>query len=300
MRKVYGWSVAGVVLFGGLAVGQGTQPSTNNQIKPGQGQPIQNQQNQNQQNQVRPGVAGGNQQVQQSQQGQQSQRNADQEVAALIAACNRNEVEIAKFAMSRLKSDEAKEVATLMIKDHTAGAEKFAKWAGTTNTSIRSEGREEGRGNDGDRREERRDSDRNDNREGARANPATTPNNPAARVAVQGTTIQPNTQPGNAGQPRVALRPVSGQLNWSQVHQEVAAEGLESCKKELSRYEGNDFDKAFLGHQLGAHMMAATQLKVLRNHVSSELASEIDDAHATTEKHIKHLREVMDEKKDQK
>jgi hypothetical protein len=97
------------------------------------------------------------------------------------------------------------------------------------------------------------------------------------------------------------MKPTTGgPLNWEAVHQEIAREGLESCKKELSRYEGNDFDKAFLGHQLGAHMMSATQLKVLRNHVSSQLASEIDAAHSTTEEHIKHLRKVMDEKKDEK
>jgi hypothetical protein len=120
-------------------------------------------------------------------------------------------------------------------------------------------------------------------------------------VAVQGNAVQPNLQPGTTAQPRIALKPaMAGHLDWSTIHQEIADESLRGCKEELSRYEGKEFDKAFLGHQLGAHLKAATELKVLSRHVSGQLASEIETAHATTEKHIKHLRELMDEKKDEK
>ena len=98
----------------------------------------------------------------------------------------------------------------------------------------------------------------------------------------------------------MALKPATSGLDWVALHQEIADEGLASCKKELSRYEGNEFDKAFLGHQIGGHLMAAANLKVLKRHASSQLGSEIDEALAGTESHLKKIRDLMEEKKDEK
>jgi predicted outer membrane protein len=120
--------------------------------------------------------------------------------------------------------------------------------------------------------------------------------NPNARNAPGATTAQNQ----GAGQPHTALKPAGGGLNWAAIHQEVCDQGLEDCKKELSRYEGNEFDKAYLGQQIAAHGMMLTKLKVLKRHASSELGSEIDDAVATAESHLKHIRSVMDEKKEEK
>ncbi len=246
MRNVFRWSVLSVVLLSGIAAAQETRPSAPATTQPGV-------------------------QV-------QGHQNADQQIATIIAGCNRNEVEIAKFALPKLQSSEAKEIATTLIKDHTAAADKFAKWAGQAanhNTGIRSGVREGGVDRPEGKREERRE----ERREGARteANPAAAPNTPAtARAAM-----------------------TSG-LNWLAVHQEMGEECLASCKKELSRYEGNDFDKAFLGHQIAGHMKSAVELKVFRRHASSELATEIDEALATTETHLKHIRATMEEKKDEK
>ena len=278
MRNVTNWSVVGLVLFGGVALAQ--QPGQPN-VRPGvQPQP--------QQPQVRQQVPG-------QQPGQQNaqQQQSDQQIAALIAACNRNEVEISRFALDKIKSSEVKEIATTMMKDHTAAAEKFSKWAGPagsfhSGSPDGADRREEGRREDGPR-----DNDRSEIKPGT-INPA--PNAPGTRPAAPGVAAAP-------GNPATvtALKPaMGGHLNWTVIHQEIAAEGLASCKKELSRYEGNEFDKAFLGSQLGAHLKAATELKVLKRHASSQLAAEIDDALATTEEHTKHLRDAMEEKKDEK
>lgn len=281
MRNVCGWSAVGLMVLGSFAAAQQTQPRQPN-VRPGTqpGQP----------GVVQPGVnqPGANQ--------QQQHQQADQQIAAVIAICNRNEVETAKFAMPKLQSSEAKEIATMLIKDHTEAANKFSKWAGqTTNVNTSAQpttgNREEGRREEG-RREERRE-DRRDNDQ-SRAAPATAPNNAAANNAA------PNNATAANQQPRVALKPATGGLDWVAVHQEVAEESLASCKKELSRYEGNEFDKAFLGHQLGGHLMTVANLKVLKRHASSQLGSEIDDALATTESHLKKLRDLMEEKKDEK
>lgn len=308
MRKVFGWSAVSLLVLGGVASAQVVQPRQPN-VRPGT-QPG----NVQQPGTVQPGNAqrqpGGNQ----NQQHQHQQ--SDQQIAEVIVACNRAEVEMAKFAMPKLQSSEAKEIATMLIKDHTETANKFSKWAGqggTVNTSTQSGvgSREEGR-----REENRNDEGRNDRRDDdqSRTAPKATATAASQTALQQGAapgqpanqpgTIRPGqpTQPGQpaANQPRVALKPATGGLDWVAIHREVANECLESSKKELSRYDGNEFDKAFLGHQTGGHLASIANLKVLKRHASSELGSEIDGAIEGAESHLKKLRELMEEKKDEK
>ncbi len=255
MRNVCGWSVVSLMVLSGLASAQQTQPRQPN---------------------VRPGTQPGFQQPPVA--GQQQHQQSDQQIAAVIAICNRNEVATAKFAMDKLQSSEAKEIAAMLVKDHTETANKFSKWAGPA-ANVNTGAQPAAGTRETDRREERLDNEQ------SRTAPATKPNNPA---------IASNQQP------HVALKPATGGLDWVALHQELADEGLASCKKELSRYEGNEFDKAFLGHQIGGHLMAAANLKVLRRHASSQLGAEINEALAGTESHLKKIRDLMEEKKDEK
>jgi predicted outer membrane protein len=318
MRKVFGWSAVSLLVLGGVANAQVVQPRQPN-VRPGT-QPG----NVQQPGAVQPGNAqrqpGGNQ----NQQHQHQQ--SDQQIAEVIVACNRAEVEMAKFAMPKLQSSEAKEVATMLIKDHTETANKFSKWAGqganvNTSTQPGAGSREEGRREDGRREENRNEEGRNDRRDDdqSRTAPAAAPNATAAAAnqtalqqgaaqpgqpANQPGTIRPGqpAQPGQpaANQPHVALKPATGGVDWVAIHREVANECVESSKKELSRYDGNEFDKAFLGHQTGGHLASIANLKVLKRHASSELGSEIDGAIEGAESHLKKLRELMEEKKDEK
>jgi predicted outer membrane protein len=249
----------------------------------------------------------------------QNQRS-DQEIAHMIVGGNRNEVEIAKFARDRLQSKEAKEVATMMIKDHTEALQKFSRLAGMPAGSGAAGSDERGSADGVNRNDRRAGEEKKTDRP-----TATSATNPSNAGANSGNTSPAGTVPNNAaGGPggvanataRNAQGTVTAQgqgagtrgagsgntaanqsLNWQAVHQEVCEEDLAGAKKELGRYEGKEFDKAYLGHQVAAHLTMATKLKVLRRHVSSQLASEIDNALATTESHLKHIRSVMEEKK---
>ena len=231
MRNVSGWSLVALMVLSGVASAQRQPVRPNVQPQPGQQQPGR-------------------------------MHTSDQQIAAVIATCNRTEVAAAKFALGKLKSDDAKEIATMLIKDHTEAAAKFGKWAGqaaNVNTGAKPEEKA------GDNEEAR------------------TP---------------PVTAPAAGNQPRIALKPATAHLDWVALHQEMADEGLQACVKELSKYEGADFDKAFLGHQIGGHLMTAANLKVLKRHASSELGTEIDSAIEATESHLKKIRDLMNEKKD--
>jgi predicted outer membrane protein len=79
-----------------------------------------------------------------AQQGGQS-NSADQQIAAKIHGGSHNEVEISKFAQSKLQNKEAKAFAEKMIEDHTADAEHYQKWAGKHgDTAVREGGQAEG------------------------------------------------------------------------------------------------------------------------------------------------------------
>ena len=90
-----------------------------------------------------------------------------------------------------------------------------------------------------------------------------------------------------------------GTLNWVQIHKELADKCLTSTKKELGSYEGDDFDKAYMGQQIVAHMEMIDKLTVLRNHASSQLQQEIDKSIEMGERHLAEAREIMNKEKDQ-
>jgi predicted outer membrane protein len=71
----------------------------------------------------------GQQRGQLTQQGGQTS-SADQQIAAKIHGGSHNEVEISKFAQSKLQSAEARDFAEKMVRDHTADAESYQRWAG--------------------------------------------------------------------------------------------------------------------------------------------------------------------------
>ena len=58
----------------------------------------------------------------------------DEQIAACLYACSRNEIEICKFVKDKLKTSEAREFAEMMINDHTPAAERLQKFAGNLAT----------------------------------------------------------------------------------------------------------------------------------------------------------------------
>ena len=85
-----------------------------------------------------------------------------------------------------------------------------------------------------------------------------------------------------------------GGMDPVQIKQQICERALDATKRELGRYQGAEFDQAYLGQQIAdhIHMLAAEQ--VLRNHASSELQQVLDTGIVTTQKHLDHARQLMD------
>jgi predicted outer membrane protein len=184
--------------------------------------------------------------------------SADQQIAALIHGGSHNEVEISKFVQSKLQNPEAKAFAEKMIKDHTADAENYQKWAGKHGDAALREGEPGGQQPGGQ---------------------------------------QPGGQrPGQAEGQATAQR--GGAADWNKIHEQMAQQCLESSKQELGRHQGAGLDQAYMGMQLAGHMKMQDELKVLRNHASPELRQQIDKSLQVVQAHLNEARQIKEQLKD--
>jgi predicted outer membrane protein len=187
---------------------------------------------------------------------------------------NDNEIGLAKIAQTRAESKDLRTFAEKMIEDHEQFAKDLEKYAGpVANRQTRAAD------NDAD---------------GASVRPEPLAAENAARVKAGA--AQP-TQPAQprAGGDRTGTNPQYDRLAeaFVQIHQEIAKECRESAQHELQSRKGTDFDKCFVGMQLGAHMKMIDVLKVFERHASPALAKVFEKGRDTAEHHFDRLKELM-------
>jgi predicted outer membrane protein len=197
---------------------------------------------------------------------------ADKELAAVMLACCRNGVEIAKLGQQKATSDEVKQFAEKMAAEHTESCAKLEKWAG--NLAARPA--------PGARTLPARDTD---------AVPDAAPRAaaPDADRDIE-VRVQPGARPGADVSVRGGAR---GDLNWVSIHQEIAAQCLASAKKELGQKEGAEFDKCFMGFALASHQGAIDAETVFQKHASPQFQSEIQDCIKKETTHLQEAKTVM-------
>ncbi len=206
---------------------------------------------------------------------------ADQEMAACLLAACRNEIELAKLAQTKATSQEVKDFATKIVREHTEGCAKLEKWAGSL-ASARPAPAGATRPLPG----------RPAAGEVPDAAPEAAPPAEGRDIEVR---VQRGARPG-ADRPAADITIEGagrGALNWASVHQEMAAQCLASAKKELSQKEGADFDKCYTGMAIGAHQHAIDAQQVFANHASSEFQSELRDCQKMTTGHLAEAKSIM-------
>jgi len=222
MRKVFAGLMVSLGLFCGVTWAQNVQRD-NQAAQPGAVQP-------------RPAVTPG-QTLQPGQAGQQGQSStADQQIAACIYGECHNEIEIAKFAESKAQTEEVREFAQRMVRDHSPGCQQMQRMAG----------------------------------ELAADRPA-------------------QSRAGGAA---------GGGLDFISVKKEIGQQCLKSINEELSSKQGIDFDKCFMGQQIGAHMKVVDELTVLRNHASSQLKQDLEKELQTAQQHLQLAKQIEQKLKD--
>lgn len=210
--------------------------------------------------------------------------SADQQIAALLFGCARNEVEISKFAQDKATSEDVRTFAAMMVKDHTPGMEKLQQLAGPLASAHAP-----GAPGAAVRKEEVREEIKEEPSEKPRRDPAAKDSpvdapregreaaEPRKRVAVEERTTVEGRPAGAHG------------VDWVSIHRQIADQCLASTKAEFQKKEGAEFDRCYMGQQIMAHMKTLDELKVLRNYASAELRKDIDE---TTQMATHHLAEA--------
>ncbi len=121
----------------------------------------------------------------------------------------------------------------------------------------------------------------------------TTPQHLAGRQET-GTTVQAAGSAVNTRGNAVAQNEQrEGGLNYLEIHKQVAAQCIASATRDMGAKKGADFDKAYIGSQIGAHYRLIDTNRVLREYASPELRKSIDEETQTAEHHLAEAQSIM-------
>jgi predicted outer membrane protein len=192
-----------------------------------------------------------------------SARSADSELAACLIVGNESEVFAGQLALQKSQNDEVKQFAQQMVDAHGQMIQKLQKFAPAVAASAPATNETPA--------EQRRTADANaiNNQTAAAAVPSN--NAPAAR---------PNTQQG-------------GPLDHVAFKRELGEMCKQTLQREWAQKSGAEFDKCYIGHQIGAHLHAIDVMKVSQNHSSDELRQALDEGIRTAESHLQHAKDLM-------
>lgn len=211
---------------------------------------------------------------------QKAPRNADSEsgkrspdhlLATCVALGNQGEIAVAESARTKTQNEDVKKFADMMIVDHHNFLEKLQKYAPEATKAgyldgaskeVRKEAKKAGKA-----------------REEIKQTAATEDADKAGAVKTA------DAHSGDAADHH--------HFHHMQLERELAAQCLSSAMQKLDEKSGNDFDRCFIGHQIGMHMAMKDKLVVFQRHVSPELAELLAAGQKTTEEHLAKAEELM-------
>lgn len=277
MKKAIGLSTCFALAVALSAQAQETgQSRQQNQLRNQQQRQLQQQPQQQQQRQERQqrGVRPGERT--QTQQGEtvQSGDELNQLIASCLQLANHEEIAISQIAMEKSQNEKVKQFAQKMMQDHQQLAQKLQKFS-SRDVSLQGA---EMVGKTGGR----------------------------SGIASRTEQSQPGqTQPGTATpadatdrvQQRAAYRGGTNSLGEKvfQLQKDAAEECLKITKQNLNEAQGDKFDEAFLGCQIGMHIAMLGKLKAAGQHSSGELQQVIQSGEQATQQHLEDAKRLMKE-----
>jgi predicted outer membrane protein len=280
----------GMVLIVAQALGQTTTPTIPQPGQPGQPQiaPAQ----QGQPGQVgQPAAQPGARQTANYRGPNEAERGDAQQIDRHIAACltlgNEEEVALGKFATEHAQNSQVKQFAQQIVEAHNQAISQLKKFV-PQGVSLQLSQRDEGAAERFNERTGQPGIERQGQTGAERA--------PAGYGAGQ-------AQPG-AGQPQPDQIQPGGPLAQAMagaghqllnIEREAKQQCLAMTQDELQRQKGDEFDKCYLGQQLGAHIQMLAVLQTAERHVSPELQRVVEQQRQTAEQHLQHVRQLQQE-----
>ena len=197
-------------------------------------------------------------------------------LATWLIVDNENEVALSRIALQKAQSAEVKQFAQQMVDDHGRMIQKLQQFSGSSMRGTT--GGTAGGSNDPSKRTTDDPSKR-------------TTDDPMKRTA----DAKDSKGEYPAGQPAEAsgVRTMAGGLDHERLIRDLGRQCQESATKLLMEKQGADFDRCYMGMQLGAHMKAVDTLEVFRNHASPNLRPVVEEALPTVQMHLQHVKDIV-------
>jgi len=212
----------------------------------------------------------------------------DHFLAACLLAKNQGEVQLSELAQQKAENAEVKEFAQKMIQDHRKLIEQLQPLAGMQSGTNRGVS-----GSLGTRTETERISTtdtsgiRGTSESATRTSDTTTL--PGSSGADQTTT---DTTTNVAATNRTSAG--GGAIHQlMQIDRQINERCLQAHKQELQQKSGAEFDKAFVGSAIGAHIQALAALEVISKQTQGQLAQVAQQAQPTVQQHLDHAKQLM-------
>lgn len=168
---------------------------------------------------------------------------------------NKAEVELGKLAQQKATSQDVKQFAQKMVKDHTEYLQKLHKFTDEKEQPIAGI--------------ERKTEDRTT---------AQTP--PAQKVEERVAGFRGDDHGKHATMEKIGKK--AGELH------------LQMTKELLNKYQGHEFDMAYVGQQIAAHTQMLANLKAMEEHTTGEFATVVKEGVQSTEQHLEHVKQLSD------
>ncbi|MBA4107923.1 MAG: hypothetical protein C0485_19500 [Pirellula sp.] len=194
-------------------------------------------------------------------QGGQQAGNLNNEIAVWLVLGNQEEVALAQFAEQRSQNPEVKRFAQQMIEHHQQTLAKIEQAAPeTAGWNLQLRTGE---------------TDRN----------ASSPQASGVQQA--------------SAEVELAANDAAGHHQSVQLAQQIKQECLNLTEQELSQQQGTDFDKAYIGQQVGAHIGMLAQLRGSKHFANGPLQQVIVEGERMTQQHLSEAKQIMSQLKDQ-
>lgn len=200
-------------------------------------------------------------------------QSADQQIAAWLGIGNAEEVALGQFAEKNAKKEQVREFAQMMVKDHGDLLKQLSQFAPEiTSIKLSASGRTEAT---------------TGTRTGATLSESVDTGDTLSTAATTesgaGTRGTAHTSVGAAGH--------AGGLDVTAVKRQIAERCLAATQRELLSKPA-EFDKAYVGQQIVAHVQMIATQEVLRQHASPRLQKLIDEGIAGAKGHLEHAKEI--------
>lgn len=264
------------------------------QVQPGQGQQFQREQ-----------------QAQRGEQGEQWRKQLDKQIAYGLLLGNWEEVQLSEFAASKSQNPQVKEFAHRMVQEHNRYMDRLKNFLPSEQDDPRARsGSATGARSATGAADAAVSQQARDNANPANDQAAAQRQQDAQESALAQAQIRQQqeaaAQPGQTGQQgqfgeqgQERLQAQAGQQGqhgqiMMQIHRDAAERCLELTKEVLSEKQGADFDMAYVGQQIVAHIGMLSKMQAAQEHVSPELQEIVRQGTQAAEQHLKEARTLAE------